>query len=49
VSFFAAQWLSGGVLTERLLYWPPLTVIEPWRMLTTVFVHSTSSLFHILF
>jgi len=46
---FAAQWLSGGVLTERLLYWPPLTVIEPWRMLTTVFVHSTSSLFHILF
>ncbi|MDA8909340.1 rhomboid family intramembrane serine protease [Pontimonas sp.] len=46
---YAAQWLSGGTVTESLLYWPPLTAIEPWRMLTTVFVHSTASLFHILF
>ena len=46
---YAAQWLSGGTVTEWLLYWPPLTAIEPWRMLTTVFVHSTASLFHILF
>jgi len=31
------------------LYWPPLTAIEPWRMVTAVFVHSTSSFFHLLF
>ncbi len=46
---YAAQRLSGGAVTEWLLYWPPLTMIEPWRMLTAVFVHSTSSFFHILF
>jgi len=46
---FGAQWLTGGGVTEWLLYWPPLTAIEPWRMVTTVFVHSTASPFHILF
>ena len=49
VTVFAAQLLSGGWVTELLLYWPPLTAIEPWRMVTAVFVHSTSSFFHLLF
>jgi membrane associated rhomboid family serine protease len=49
VAVFVAQLLSGGWVTERLLYWPPLTAIEPWRMVTAVFVHSTSSFFHLLF
>jgi membrane associated rhomboid family serine protease len=49
VAVYAGQLLSGGLLTQLLLYWPPLTAIEPWRMLTTVFVHSQSSVFHILF
>lgn len=44
-----AQLLSGGAVTSALLYWPPLTLIEPWRALTALFVHSESSLFHILF
>ena len=46
---YALQWLTGGVVTQLLLYWPPITALEPWRMVTTVFVHSTSSVFHILF
>ena len=46
---YGLQWLTGGFVTQLLLYWPPITAIEPWRMLTTMFVHSTSSIFHILF
>lgn len=46
---YAAQWLTGGFVTQLLLYWPPITAIEPWRMVTTMFVHSTTSVFHILF
>jgi membrane associated rhomboid family serine protease len=46
---YIGQWLSGGLVTTLLLYWPPLTAGEPWRMLTALFVHSERSLFHILF
>lgn len=46
---YGAQWLTGGFVTDLMLYWPPRTEIEPWRMVTTIFVHSTSSIFHILF
>ena len=49
VIVYIAQWLSGGLVTSLALYWPPLTASEPWRMLTTLFVHSERSLFHILF
>lgn len=45
---FLGQWLSGGALTTTLLYWPPATESQPWRMITTMFVHSQSSIFHIL-
>jgi membrane associated rhomboid family serine protease len=46
---YMGQLITGGALTDALLYWPPLTVVEPWRMLTSLFVHSESSFFHILF
>jgi len=46
---YIGQWLSGGLVTTLLLYWPPLTASEPWRMVTALFVHSERSLFHILF
>lgn len=46
---YVAQLLSAGLVTQALLYWPPLTVSEPWRMVTALFVHSETSLFHILF
>ncbi|MEY2900559.1 MAG: hypothetical protein RL247_725 [Actinomycetota bacterium] len=46
---FVAQVVTRGFITELFLYWPPLTAREPWRMITTMFVHSGSSVFHILF
>lgn len=49
VAVYIGQLLTSGFLTQLFLYWPPLTAIEPWRMVTTMFVHSTSSVFHILF
>lgn len=49
VVVYAGQWLSGGALTQWLFYWPPLTIVEPWRAVTSLFVHSESSLFHLLF
>ncbi|GAA1694080.1 rhomboid family intramembrane serine protease [Microcella alkalica] len=49
VAVFLLQQVTGGFVTQLLLYWPPLTTSEPWRMLTTALVHSERSLFHILF
>ena len=49
VAVYVGQLLTSGYLTQLFLYWPPLTALEPWRMVTTMFVHSTSSVFHILF
>jgi len=49
VLVYIGQWLSGGLVTSLLAYWPPLTATEPWRMMTALFVHSERSLFHILF
>jgi membrane associated rhomboid family serine protease len=49
VFVYILQWLTGGWVTSALLYWPPLTASEPWRMITSLFVHSERSLFHIVF
>ncbi|TQL46531.1 membrane associated rhomboid family serine protease [Homoserinimonas aerilata] len=38
-----------GAVTGALLYWAPYTEIQPWRMITTMFVHSEQSFLHILF
>lgn len=46
---YALQWLSGGLVSEALAYWPPYTVTEPWRMITSAFVHSDRSVLHVLF
>jgi len=46
---YIAQLVSGGWVTQALLYWPPWTIVEPWRMVTSLFVHSETSVFHILF
>ena len=46
---YLGQLITGGAITDLLLYWPPLTLTEPWRMVTSLFVHSESSFFHILF
>jgi membrane associated rhomboid family serine protease len=46
---YLLQQVSGGVVTQALAYHPVLTTTEPWRMLTSTFVHSQGSIFHILF
>ncbi len=46
---FGLQIIPGSPVTTLLLYYPPFTATEPWRMLTALFVHSQGSLFHILF
>lgn len=46
---FALQFVTGGAIANAFAYFPPYTLIEPWRMLTTALVHSQSSFVHILF
>ena len=46
---FILQMLPNSPVTNALLYYPPFTAVEPWRMLTALFVHSPGSLLHILF
>lgn len=47
VVVFGLDLLLRGLINDALLYWPPYTVVEPWRMLTAAFVHG--SIIHILF
>lgn len=49
VVIWGLQMIPGSPLTQWLLYYPPFTGIQPWRMLTALFVHSQGSLFHIAF
>lgn len=46
---FVVQWVTQGVVTSALAYFPPLTAQEPWRMVTVALVHSDRSIFHIVF
>lgn len=44
---YIAQLFSDQV-TAALLYYPPFTEVQPWRMVTSMFVHSPGSFLHIL-
>jgi membrane associated rhomboid family serine protease len=48
VIVFVLQLLPGSTVTEDLAFYPPFSATEPWRMLTTMFVHSQNSFLHIL-
>ncbi|GAA4368635.1 rhomboid family intramembrane serine protease [Agromyces bauzanensis] len=51
LAVFLLQLIPGLAVTERLLYAGVYSLpfnFEPWRMLTSVFVHSTALLFHVL-
>ena len=49
VVIYIAQLFSNGFVTNALFYHPVLTEFQPWRMLTSLFVHSPSSYLHIIF
>jgi membrane associated rhomboid family serine protease len=49
VLVYLLQWLTGGAVYQALAYYPPFTADEPWRMLTSAFMHSPTSILHILF
>jgi len=49
IAVFILQLVTQGAVTNALAYYPPLTALEPWRMLTVALVHSDRSFFHILF
>lgn len=42
---FVVQYLTGGPqsgeATQTLIYYPPLTQFEPWRMITALFIHAS--------
>ena len=49
VVVYISQMLSDGVVTNALFYHPALTDTQPWRMITSLFVHSPGSYLHIIF
>lgn len=49
VVIFLLQLIPGSGVTQALVYYPPLTASEPWRMITSAFLHSPSSIFHVGF
>lgn len=52
ISICVVVWIGQQVsdkVTQDLLYAPVLSGQDPWRFLTAAFVHSPSSIFHLLF
>ena len=47
VLVYVGQWVTAGSLTNSLIYAPLLTKAEPWRMVTSGFLHSENSFMHI--
>jgi len=48
VAVYAVQWLSGGALTNAWVLSPPLIAGQPWRLVTSAFLHSTNFVPHLL-
>ena len=49
VVLYLGQWLSGGALTSAWSLRPDLIATQPWRLITSAFLHSTSFIPHLLF
>src|SRR3954454_9590840 len=49
IGLFLLQWGTQDRVTEKLAFYPPLAIAEPYRFLTAAFLHSTSFLLHIVF
>lgn len=46
---YAAQWLTGQALTRAWVLDPTVVGAEPWRLLTSAFLHSPGTIVHLLF
>lgn len=46
---YAGQWLTGGWLTNEWVLAVPIVGAEPWRLVTSMFLHSPATFIHILF
>jgi membrane associated rhomboid family serine protease len=46
---YAAQWISGGGLTSAWVLNPTVVGAEPWRLITSAFLHSPGTIIHLLF
>jgi membrane associated rhomboid family serine protease len=46
---YVLQLATAGAWTDMWIFWPAIGRVEPWRFLTTGFLHSESSIFHLLF
>lgn len=44
---FVAQVLLGDTVTYSLAFYAPLTLVEPWRLITSAFVHG--GIMHVMF
>ena len=49
VLIYVVQWASGGALTNAWVLDPRLIASQPWRLITSAFLHSTSFIPHLLF
>ena len=45
---YVIQWVSGGALTDAWVLDPSKMATQPWRLLTSAFLHSTSFIPHLL-
>ena len=49
VIVYAAQWITNQALTQAWVLNPTVVGAEPWRLLTSTFLHSPASIIHLLF
>jgi membrane associated rhomboid family serine protease len=49
IVMYVAQWVSGGAVDDAFILNPSHIASQPWRLLTSAFLHSRGSILHILF
>jgi membrane associated rhomboid family serine protease len=49
VLIYLGQWLTAGALTNAWVLRPDLIATQPWRLITSAFLHSPSFIPHLLF
>lgn len=47
--FYGLQWLTGQALTDAWVLNPTVVGAEPWRLLTSAFLHSPFTIIHVVF